>query len=437
MPLATVRRGWLEASVALLFSLALAWGLLRFGAAETAVLYRFFLFLLVPAAVAVIALPLGQPSNPRVITLYLLGVFLLGQVALRSTLAGRGWVHLTVGWLAFFITLALIRRSRRLVWYLLLMLILLGVMEALFGLVQSIGGLDYIGSHFRNSGRIATGSFINRNHYAALLNMTLPLAVGALFTLIARREGDRDHRRSESMALSWMVILASSFMGLAILLSQSRGGTISLLATLLFIAMLLSLHWRRSSGRGPSGAAAWILVFTILCLGGAIGLDALMERFGRLDEGLARATVYGDTLDLIADFPVMGVGPGMYRWRFRPYQSRDLEVLYDHTHNDYLESAADWGVPMALAVWGFIFWIFYASARRFLESRHPGHQGLALGTSAAILSVLVHSLVDFSLQIPSLLAVFCAILALAFDLVVRAQKKSDVDRYYWARGRPL
>ena len=131
---------------------------------------------------------------------------------------------------------------------------------------------------------------------------------------------------------------------------------------------------------------------------------------------LARLGVYQDTLALVADHPVVGVGPGMYVWRFRPYQTVDGDRLYDHAHNDYLETAAEWGIVAAVAVWGFVFWRFLQANRVFLTSRSTGRQGLALGCAAGIFSVLVHSLVDFSLQLPAILMIFCTVVGLAWSL---------------------
>ena len=77
-----------------------------------------------------------------------------------------------LGWSVLFLTLLLIQSGIRARAFLIL-LILLGVFEALYGLLQSLGGYDYTGEYFRGAGRTATGTLINRNHYAAVLNLTI------------------------------------------------------------------------------------------------------------------------------------------------------------------------------------------------------------------------------------------------------------------------
>jgi O-antigen ligase len=375
--------------------------------------------LLLPALIALATKPLGRWSEPKLIVMPILGLVALGQVAFRPALESKGWTHLAVGWLALFITLWLIDQRGTWVRFLVLTLIVLGGIEALYGLMQAIGGFDYIGSYFRGRGSMATGTLINRNHFAFTLTLILPLALGALYASNERRRQARQSR-TESWAQIWIVLLCCSFMGVGVLLSQSRGGTITLALTLLFVALLLNLRSRSSQREAASGAIAWILLATVAGLGVAIGVEALLERFGKLNENLARIDVYKDTLRLIGDNLLLGVGPGMYIWRFRPYQTIDGGRVYDHAHNDYLESAAEWGALIAIAVWAFVFWRFLQTSRRFLVSRSTRRQGLALGCAAAIFSVLVHSLVDFSLQLPALLMLFTTVLGLSWSL--------DLDR---------
>ncbi|MGB7490805.1 MAG: O-antigen ligase family protein [Thermoanaerobaculia bacterium] len=416
-------RVWLGAAVALVFGLTLSWGLMRFGAAETATLYRLFLLLLIPTLLALLIPPWRATMDLRLMAVGLLGVVLLGLVAVQPTLESLGALHLAVGWIALWLGLWLSLRSSNQRQFLIVVLVLLGALEAFYGLIQSVGGIDYIGDYFRNRGRIATGTLINRNHFAALLNLLLPLALGLLFAARARKR-ERPATRSESLAKTWIVLLGCSVMGVAVLLSQSRGGTLSLLMTLLFMALLLSMSRRKVSRRGLSGVAAVVLLFLVVGMGAAFGLEALLERFGQLDENLSRVEVYDDTLKMIGDSPLTGVGPGMYRWAFRSYQRTQADRLYDHAHNDYLETAAEWGMPLAALAWSFVLWRFFRSSVLSLSAHDPRQQGLALGAAGALFSILIHSLVDFSLQIPAILMVFACVVALSWSLEAASSRRA-------------
>ena len=387
--------------VGVLLGVALLLGLFVYPGRDAQTYYRLFILFLLPALVSALRLPIESIKEVRFLALLLIGFFLLAEVILQPNLTGRGFVIASLGWLALSFVLLLTARQQNAARAVLFFLILVGGAETLYGLIQSLGQSD----------SLAKGTFTNRNHFAGLLNMTIPLALGALFAHYSRL---RERLRSEVYARAWIVLLSLALMGLGILLSLSRAGTLSLIATLVLISVLLTLRRQRGRGRKLSGAAVWILLFTTLGLGAWVGMDALLERFAQPDS--SRPVVYRNTLKLIAKQPLLGVGPGMYQWRFRPYQSVDAGFRYDHAHNDYLQSAAEWGIPLAMLFWGFVVWRFWRSIRVFMDSRDAWRQGIALGCAGAIFSILVHSLVDFNLQIPVNLMIFCMILGLAWTL---------------------
>jgi len=421
-----------------LFAGILVWAFYNFGATQTPVQYRLFLILLTAALIGVVGLPLGRLQKLQFLPFFAIGLFLLAQTALQGPLTGRGYLIASLGWLALFLTLLLIEAGVRTVW-LVFLLIVLGGFEALYGLAQSLAGFDYIGDYFRGSGGLATGTLINRNHFAGLLNMTIPLAVGGLFAGFARRRGRS--LRWDLYGWVWLILLCCSVMGLAVVLSLSKGGSLTLVLTLLFIGAMLFLSGRKRRGINLPAAAAWLLLFAIVAVASPTGMDPLLSRFEKVEASWdRRATVYADTLQLISDHPALGVGPGMYRWRFRPYQSIPAPTRYSYAHNEYLQSAADWGIPLALLFWGFVGWRFYRSTRVFLESPHRWQKGISLGCSAAIFAILFHSLVDFNLQIPANWMMFCMILGLSWIIRDRRSSVRTLERpsiRHSSSGRPI
>ncbi len=401
------------------------WGLCLFGATRTPDLHRLFLWFSIPTGLAVLGLfgndALRDGWTPPFL---LLGAFLLVQAALLPTPGSTGYLLLALGWASLFLARVFSSTAtgaRRLFQA----LILVGLFETLYGLAQSLAGFDYIGGYYRNLGRVATGTLFNQNHYAGLLNLTIPLALGVLFADREKRRQWPSSGTSESLARAWMVVLTTSLMGLAVLLSRSRGGTVTLVLCLTLSAVLLRL---RNRGRNWAAAAPGALLLLAVSLGAGIGINGLLSRFGSAERGLQeRAVIYRDTLKLIGDHP-LGVGPGMYAWRFRPYQSVSGQVWFDYAHNDYLQTAAEWGIPAALCFWIFLFWRFQRLVHLFLASRDPWRQGMALGCGVSVFSILLHSLVDFNLYIPSNWMLFCAILGLGWGLgrqEERAQRERD------------
>ncbi|MDA2923076.1 O-antigen ligase family protein [Acidobacteria bacterium AH-259-L09] len=403
---------WGRRTVAVLFGAALVLGLFVYPGREPQTYYRLFLLLLIPALIATFRLDAQSVKEARFLALLLIGFFLLAEVILQPTVTGRGFIIASLGWLALSFALALTAGQQNAARALLLFLILAGGAEALYGLTQSLG----------ESGSLAKGTFTNRNHFAGLLNMTIPLAIGGLYAHYSRT---REKLRSEVLAQAWIVLLSCAFMGLGILLSLSRAGSGTLILTIVLLGSLLALGPRKArKARTLSGKAAWILLLATLGLGAWVGMDALLARFAQAET--SRPVVYRDSLKLIAEEPLLGAGPGMYQWRFRPYQSIQAQLWYDHAHNDYLQSAAEWGIPLAMLFWGFVVWRFWRSILVFFSSRDAWRQGIALGCAGAIFSILVHSFVDFNLQIPVNLMIFCVILGLGWGLEFKPAKNAKI-----------
>ena len=260
-----------------LFAGILVWAFYNFGATETPVQYRLFLILLGAALIGVVGLPLGRLQRLEFLPFFAIGLFLLAQTAMRGPLTGRGYLVVALGWLALFLTLLLMEAGVGAVWVVSL-LIAVGGLEALYGLAQSLAGFDYIGDYFRGSGGLATGTLINRNHFAGLLNMTIPLAVGALFAGFARRK--RHFSPWDLYGWVWLILLCCSVMGLAVVLTLSKGGSFTLVLTLLFIGAMLLLGGRRLRGMNLPSASALLLLFAILAVASPKGMEPARARPG-------------------------------------------------------------------------------------------------------------------------------------------------------------
>lgn len=323
---------------------------------------------------------------------------------------GRGLLIAILGWLALFLVyswgIAGIRPVAA-------FLLVLGGLEASLGIIQALGGIDYIGSYFRNIGPQATGTLINHNHFAGLMNMLIALAAGLAYAGY-RRRGHRGSHSTERLGWAWLVVVLVAFMGLAVLLSLSRAGSVVLAATLVGIAAVAVIRSFSRGGRQAAALALAVLALTAV-MTAAVGPGALVERFSRLGpDWELRSTLYEDTLAVVAESPWTGVGPGRFAWRLRPHQTLDAGIWWRYAHNDYLQSAAEWGLPLAGAFWLFVIWRAAACLRTFWVTTDPWLEGIALGTGGALLSILLHSLVDFNLQIPATLMVFGMLLGLSW-----------------------
>ncbi len=408
-------RKWEKLRPGVFFSaaLALAWGLSLAGAARPSTYYLLFLCYAVLTALVLLTAPEPQLGNWRWFPVYGVGAFLILNVVFRSPLLARGYIVLSLGWMAFVLTALLIDRDWRKARFLALFLAAIGIAEALHGLGQAVANFD-------SPGHMATGTFLNHNHYAGVLNLTLPFGFGtALYYLSRRRRHKGD--RWELYSKAWAALLAAAIVGLPVVLSVSRAGIV-VFVVCLTVSFLLLGHKRREHRRSAPGGAAMLAVTLVLviALSSGLALDHVLARFSELgpDSGF-RLAVYRDTVTILRSNLWTGIGPGMFEWRFRPVQTADENIVVQHAHNDYLETATEWGIPVAVAFWVLVVWLWYRSVRLFLTTRRPWTEAIALGCVFALLSILLHSLVDYNLQIPSNLMVFASVLALSWRLTGR------------------
>jgi O-antigen ligase len=291
-----------------------------------------------------------------------------------------------------------------------LFLVWVGVFEALLGFVQHFIAPGWIFG-YQNGFYKTSGTLINQDHFAGLLEMLIPVAIGLAYTSV---------RRTGGIARGYLYLLTGAFMGLALLLSTSRMGIFSFFATAVFVVILLQL--RKSHGR-TALALGFGLVGLVVAGALWIGIDDIVQRYSQLkgDDALLREgrfLVYRDTLRMIGAHP-QGVGTGNYEDRFRQYQAFHLDWLFDHAHNDYLETAAEWGVPVAAAFWSFLIFVVIRGVRLFVSVDSPEQRGILLTCTGSIFSLLLHSLTDFNLQIPSNAMLFFTFVGILLALPVK------------------
>jgi O-antigen ligase len=184
----------------------------------------------------------------------------------------------------------------------------------------------------------------------------------------------------------------------AMLMTGSRAGVVfSLIGLIVAFVAFYRRRWARARSLFVALAVASAVALVLLqTFGGGVG-----NRFN--ENGIsdsARLETYRSTSRMIADNPWFGTGLGSFEWSFPAYRSGDSSIWgrWTRTHNTLLEIAAELGVPMAVlvaAVWSLVLWRLW----RGLRLRKRSVAVLAAAFSVAIISLL-HSSIDFSLQIP-------------------------------------
>ena len=169
------------------------------------------------------------------------------------------------------------------------------------------------------------------------------------------------------------------------------------------LACAVALCGLRGRVRPRVVAAAAAAIGVVILCAGLFRADAVFSPAGgdspwRLRGGNVRAA-----LQIAREHPLSGVGPGGYAEAFPQYRrSGDNESR--HAHNLPAELAADWGVPIGLALSGVFFLAFAGPLFRWSGDAKTFGFGLSVGLSAFAL----HNLADFTAFLPSML-VFAAV----------------------------
>ena len=324
-------------------------------------------------------------------------------------------------------------------------------LEAFYGLLQTlIPSLGVLWFWEPTGAGFARGTFVNRNHYAAFLGMLWPVLLGCLLSVRAASEYHHSvsnaelEQQKKARQKTWFLAFVIGLALLGLFFSQSRGGILgALIASTVFVVFGRKQHRKRAV---VFFLGCWLVMFAY---GSIIGFHGIVERFDGLEKAAPpRLNIWGDSLRLIQDHWLTGTGLGTHPEVIRVYQSH-LTDQYDvvHAHSDYLELAAELGVPVAvmmvLLAWGY-WWasaLRIATLRRAVRSKEYGVRSenavrswekgegseelgvgcglevekrrlLALGALAGSAAFLCHCWVEFNWQIPANQLYFIVLLVL-------------------------
>jgi O-antigen ligase len=290
-----------------------------------------------------------------------------------------------------------------------------GFLLAMFGLMQSLTSDGTRVYWFRQlTQSTAFGPFINRHHFAGYMELAIAIPLGLLFTGAVEK-----HMRI-------LYSFAAMLMGVALLMTNSRGGAISLGAEILFLAVVgttaRSRHGqrvpRRERARAAMVRAGLAFALIVALIGGALafgGADIFTRLLGTptaSDPTTGRAHFWSVALNVIKAYPITGSGLGSFGVIYTRYDSRNGSYRLEQAHNDYLQTLSDGGIiGAALGLW-FIWSLFRRGfARR--ETHDHFRRGVITGALAGCFAVLVHSFFDFTLHTTANALLFLILAALA------------------------
>lgn len=296
---------------------------------------------------------------------------------------------------------------------LILILVVVGIFEALYGILQFVKpqlGILWL----TIKSRAAHGTIIYKNQYASMLNMLWPIAItGGVISRINKKKKSRSHTSKNKLQSttvevfttiklqSPIFLFGAVVMILAVLFSLSRGGILSmiLIGLLLIIMFPLSLKYK----------LLFLGVFSTVVFGYVVllGLDTLVNRFGSLGaSGFGRLDIYLGSIPMLLDNWLTGVGLESYNLLSPVYLKGFPEnIHFDRVHNEYLEIMIELGIPFGtlLLCWivgGMInLFIRLSGAMKYNKSDDTL---IAVGVAVfcGLIGFLVHGIVDFGWRLP-------------------------------------
>ena len=276
-------------------------------------------------------------------------------------------------------------------------LIVIAALEALLGLYQVYSGGSYS----------ANGTYVNRDHYSALLEMCLPFAV--LYPVAVLRRRAKLHEAPAAPAIrASLILFAATLILLGIVVSLSRMGFVATMSSLFVILMIIvTLSMPSDRSQAPSAVRRFVppILVGLVILIGLIYLptDPLIERFSQLShEDIStdtRTELWRESLSVVRAFPLFGSGLGGYESAFLRYKVVAPMNTADYAHNDYLQFLIELGgigfaIGLALAIR-----ILYAGLRGVIYARSTDEYYLSVACVGSLTAILLHSWVDFNIAV--------------------------------------
>ena len=306
------------------------------------------------------------------------------------------------------------RGALRLAWF----ISWLGMAVALIGVVQKplYAGAIY-GFWTPLMHRVTPfGPFVNKNHFAGWVVMAIPLALGGFCAMVSRARvaGVRDRLlwlSSRDGNRAMQAVFAVVLMALALALTLSRSGMLSLAAALIVCG------WagvRRHRGGTLQPLVVGCVMLALFVAVDWAGFDTVVARFDATDTAAlsGRIPIWRGATSMAADFWGTGSGLNTYGVATLFYPTVVPAYHLREAHNDYLQLAVEGGLllgaPILIAIAGFVI-----AVRRRLAASHDTAYWVRLGAVGGIVAVAVQSVVDFSLQMPGNAALFATLCGVA------------------------
>jgi O-antigen ligase len=287
----------------------------------------------------------------------------------------------------------------------------------LFSILQFASGTQKIYWTFDTDGNFF-GPYGNPDHYAGLMEMLIPVSA---FYIAERRAS------VAAMTLyGFLVMIAVT----SLLLAGSRGGLLAMAAEIVIAVALARWHARdqktilhKNARRNFVTKGATIAMGTLAAalLFSWVDTGYVAKRLGEVaspgdvwaEWSGFRRSVALDSLRMLRDHPVAGVGLGNFEIAYPRYQTFPTDLTVDYAHNDYAQVVAETGLAGAALILVALALFFRVAFRDWCQRLVSGENWIAMGAAVGCCGLLVHSFFDFNLHVPANAAWFAVLAGVA------------------------
>ncbi len=315
----------------------------------------------------------------------------------------------------FLITRDLMWRMPGRQWLIAVPPVLIASLQAVVGLLQNTSGLATVA---------VSGTFVNRSHFSAMLEMCLPFAVGAVFCYAP-------HARRALAACVGAV--CATLLLVAVALSLSRAGFAIALLSLILLSWLHAIARLRGTGRMI--VVAGIPVVAAVC-GISLASGRLLDRMAfQLTAGHfpfdKRLLFWRETLRVITAYPLTGCGFGGFVSAVTPWRTAGVTRTLDYAHNDYLQFTAEGGV-IGFVLAGIVGYLLVRVLwRNVFSSTNFRDNGLAFACATALFAGMIHSSVDLITYVPATGMLLCWIAGMVAGLDSNVALRQNIGQHPW------
>ena len=297
-------------------------------------------------------------------------------------------------------------------------LIFAAMLNAFYAVYQYFTGSEWVLNYPRHEsykGR-GSGTYVCPNHLAGLLEMVLPVALA--YTIVGRLK---------PLTKVFMAYAAAAMLA-GIGVTISRAGYVAMGGALgvLFLSML----WNRQFRLPALG-----LLIVLIAVGSFFGFRSIQAqvRFWQLEEVNSRVLFWKPAVTMWQKNFWTGVGPNHYDWRFREHRHWQAQNRPLYTHNDYLNTLADYGTiggvivgtGLILLAWGvFRSWKYVRRANE-IATKPSNRSAAVLGSAIGLLAIALHSAADFNMHIPA-----NALIAVILMAVLTSHWRFATERFW-------